>query len=414
MENLLISYRVVEYFSKNQAPGRKKHMIVQSRKMENVPFSPIRKIFAEVDRMKKDGLDIISLGIGEPDFDTPSHITEAMAAATRGGATHYTANKGILALREAICRKLKVEDGLEYDPEEIICTVGVSEGVFVSLGSFLDPGDEVLVPDPSWVSYSHIPVMNGAVPKGYPLREENDFQIDVADLERLLTPKTKILVLLDPSNPVGSVQKKEALEKVAEFAVRNDLLVISDEIYEKIIYDGKKHISIASFPGMRERTIVLNGFAKAYAMTGWRIGYIAAPAELVAVMNRMHMYMVTHTGVQAQWGALAALEGPQDPVVEMVEEFRKRRDFVCRRIDSMEKVSCRVPGGAFYVFLNIRETGMNAEEFTRFLLREAHVAVVPGTAFGVHGEGYVRISYAVSHENLEKAMDRMENALQSL
>jgi len=389
-------------------------MFAQSKKMEAVPLSPIRKIFAEVDKLKADGVDIITLGIGEPDFDTPSHITEAMAAATRNGATHYTANKGIVQLREAVCRKLNVDDGLDYDPEEIICTVGVSEGVYVSLSSFLDPGDEVLVPDPSWVSYFHVPTMNGAVPKGYPLREENDFQIDVEDLEKLVSPKTKMMVVLDPSNPVGAVQEKESLARIAEFAVKHNLLVISDEIYEKIIYDGKKHYSIAAFPGMRERTIVLNGFAKAYAMTGWRIGYIAAPAELISVMNRMHMYVVTHTSVQAQWGAVAALEGPQEPVADMVEEFRKRRDYVCRRIGGMKKVSCRVPGGAFYVFVNIKETGMNAEEFTKYLIREARVAVVPGTAFGSHGEGYVRISYAVSMENLEKSMDRIEKALASL
>lgn len=389
-------------------------MMRQSKKMEAIPFSPIRKIFAEVDKLKSEGVDVIGLGIGEPDFDTPAHITDAMVAATRNGATHYTPNKGIPELRKAICRKLKDEDTLEYDPEEIICTVGVSEGVFVSLSAFLDPGDEVLVPDPSWLNYSHVPTMNGATPVGYPLLEKNNFQIDVHDLERLVTPRTKMLVILDPSNPLGGVQERETLEKVARFAIAHDLLVISDEIYEKILFDGRKHYSIAAFPGMRERTIVLNGFAKAYAMTGWRIGYIAAPADLIQVMNRMHMYIVTHTSSQAQWGALAALEGSQEPVREMVEEFRKRRDYVCERLNRMKGVSCLVPGGAFYIFLNISGTGKNAEEFTRYLLHEANVAVVPGTAFGACGEGYIRISYATSMENLEKAMDRIERALDHL
>ena len=389
-------------------------MVRQSKKMEAIPFSPIRKVFAEVDNLKAQGVDVIGLGIGEPDFDTPPHITDAMVEATRKGATHYTNNKGIVELRKAICRKLKDDDGLSFDPEEIICTVGVSEGVFIALSSFLDPDDEVLVPDPSWLNYSHVPTMNGAVPVGYPLLEKNDFQIDVADLEKRCTPRTKILVVLDPSNPVGAVQRKETLEKVARFAVKNDLLVISDEIYEKIIYDGKKHYSIAAFPEMRERTIVLNGFAKAYAMTGWRIGYVAAPAELIQVMNRMHMYLVTHASTQAQWGALAALDGSQEPVRRMVEEFRGRRDFVCRELNSMKGISCLVPGGAFYVFVNVTGTGMSSEDFTRFLLHKANVAVVPGTAFGECGEGYVRLSYATSMKNLEKAMNRMRTALEAL
>lgn len=389
-------------------------MFKQATKMENIPFSPIRRVFAEVDKLKAQGIDIVSLGIGEPDFDTPAHIIDAMAEAARRGATHYTNNKGIIQLREAICKKLQVDNELEYDLEEIICTVGVSEGVFIALSSFLNPGDEVLVPDPAWLNYTHVPTMNGAKPVGYSLLEENEFQIDVTELEEKVTDKTRILVVLDPSNPTGSIQTYDTLKKVAEFASKHDLLVVSDEIYEKIIYDENKHFSIAAFPGMRERTIVLNGFAKAYAMTGWRIGYVAAPADLIQVMNRMHMYCVTHSPSMVQWGALAALTGSQEPVAQMVAEFKKRRDFMVKALNEIRGLSCLNPGGAFYIFLNNEESGMSCEDFTTFLLQKGNVAVVPGTAFGEFGSGHVRISYATSMENLEKAAMRIEKAMNEL
>ncbi|MGB9825567.1 MAG: pyridoxal phosphate-dependent aminotransferase, partial [Desulfofundulus sp.] len=390
-------------------------MIQPARKLNNIPFSPIRKVFAVVEQLRAEGKDVISLGIGEPDFDTPPHITEAMAEAARRGATHYTNNKGIIELRRAICEKLKKDNGLSYDPEEeIICTVGVSEGVYIALTSFLNPGDEVLVPDPAWLNYTHVPVMNEATPVPYRLSDENGFQIDVSELEEKVTERTKILVVLDPSNPTGAVQKREVLEKVAEFAIKHDLLVISDEIYEKIIYDDNEHVSIASFPGMRERTIVLNGFAKAYAMTGWRLGYVAAPKELIQAMNRLHMYSVTSASSMVQWGGVAALTGPQEPVAEMVAEFKRRRDFMVGALNEAKGISCPKPGGAFYLFPNIRATGMTSEEFTNYLLQEANVAVVPGTAFGKYGEGHVRISYATSLDNLKKAAERIQNALSRL
>lgn len=390
-------------------------MIQPARKLSNIPFSPIRKVFAVVEQLRAEGKDVISLGIGEPDFDTPPHITEAMAEAARRGATHYTNNKGIIELRRAICEKLKKDNGLTYDPEEeIICTVGVSEGVYIALTSFLNPGDEVLVPDPAWLNYTHVPVMNEATPVPYRLSDETGFQIDVTELEEKVTERTKILVVLDPSNPTGAVQKREVLEKVAEFAIKHDLLVISDEIYEKIIYDDEEHVSIASFPGMRERTIVLNGFAKAYAMTGWRLGYVAAPKELVQAMNRLHMYNVTSASSMVQWGGVAALTGPQEPVAEMVAEFKRRRDFMVSALNEAKGISCHKPGGAFYLFPNIRATGMTSEEFTNYLLQEANVAVIPGTAFGKYGEGHVRISYATSLDNLKKAAERIQNALSRL
>jgi len=385
-----------------------------SSKTESIPFSPIRKIFGEAAKLKAQGKDIISLGIGEPDFDTPKHICEAMFEATRGGATHYTPNKGIEELRRAIVDKLKEENNLKYDMEEIICTVGVSEGVFLALSALLDPGDEILVPDPSWLNYSHVPRLYNAVPILYPLTSEDDFQIRVVELEKLVTEKTKVLVVLDPSNPTGGVQRKEVLEQVAQFAIKHDLIVISDEIYEKIIYDGNKHYSIAAFPGMKERTIVLNGFAKAYAMTGWRLGYIAAPAELIAPMAKIHAYNVSNATSMVQWGGVAALKGTQKPVKEMVEEFKKRRDFMVKAINNIKGLSCPNPGGTFYLFVDVKKTGMTGEEFANYLLYEAGVAVVPGTAFGERATHEIRISYATSMENLERAMIKIEKAVSQL
>lgn len=389
-------------------------MIRQAYKLENIPFSPIRKIFDKVNELKAEGKTIISLGIGEPDFDTPSHINEAMFEATKQGATHYTPNKGIIELRKAICEKLLKDNELTYDPEEIICTAGVSEGVFVALSAFLNSGDEVLVPDPSWLNYGHVLTLNEAKAVYYPLTSQKNFQINVSDLEKLINEKTKAIVILDPSNPTGSVLSKECLESVSEFAIRHDLIVISDEIYEKIIYDGNKHYSIAALPNMRERTIVLNGFAKAYAMTGWRLGYIAAPSELIAPMAKIHSYLVTSATSMVQWGGVAALNGTQEPLAEMVEKFKKRRDYVCDEINCIKGLSCIKPQGAFYLFVDVKGTGMNAENFAQYILEEAGVAVVPGTAFGNRATHEIRISYATSIDNLKKAMQNMRNACEKL
>jgi len=371
-------------------------------------------VFAEVDKLKAQGVDIISLGIGEPDFNTPLHICEALAEAARRGETHYTANKGIIELRKAVVAKIQKDAGVSYDPEEIICTVGGTEGVLVSLTSFLDPGEEVLVPDPAWVNYVHVPSLNGAVSVPYQLRDENNFQIDVNELRQLVTERTKMLVLIDPSNPTGAVQTRETLEQVAQFAVEHDLLVVTDEMYEQLVFTGAKHTSIATFPGMRERTIMLNGFSKSYAMTGWRLGYIAAPLDLIQVMVRMHAYTVTHTASMVQWAGVAALEGPQDCVHDMVAEFERRRDFMFEAVRTMKGIKCNKPDGAFYLFPDVSGTGMNGEELTKYLLNEANVAVVPGTAFGDYGKNHIRISFATSMERLEKAAIRMKAALEKL
>jgi len=387
-------------------------LIKAAEKMNKIPFSAIRKVFDEIDRQRAQGKNIISLGIGEPNFDTPANIVAAMAKAAEEGATHYTPNKGILPLRKAICKYLEQYD-LHYDVEEIICTVGVAEAIFMVFSAYLEPGDEVLVPDPSWVNYANVPILNYAKPVPYVLLPENNFQADVEKLEELVTEKTKILVLLDPSNPTGAVQSKENLEKLAEFAVKHDLLVISDEIYDQLLYGGMKHISIASFPGMRERTVVLNGFSKSYAMTGWRVGYAAAPIELIPPMAKMHAYMVTNVTSMAQYGALEALTGPQDSVKAMRDEFEKRRDYVVNEINSIPKLKCNNPDGAFYVFMDVSETGMDCEEFVNYMIANG-VGMVPGTAFGESGKYLVRISYAASMEDLKECMSRLRNAVAKL
>jgi aspartate/methionine/tyrosine aminotransferase len=389
-------------------------LIKYSSKLEKIPFSPIRKVMGEVRRLKSLGHDVINLGIGEPDFDTPAHINNAMIEATKNGETHYTTNKGIDELRQAISEKLKNDNDLEYDIEEIICTVGVTQGIFCALSAFLDEGDEVLVPDPSWLNYSHIPRLNGAEPVLFPLTADNNFKIKVEELEKRVTDKTKALVILDPSNPTGGVQSKEILEQVAEFAIKHDLLVFSDEIYEKLIYDGNKHYSIAALPGMRKRTIIFNGFSKAYAMTGWRLGYIAADAELIPPILKMHAYNVANSTSMVQHGGIAALKGSQESVNIMVEEFKKRRDFLVSEINNIKGLSCPSPGGAFYLFVDVKDTGMTGEEFSDFILKEAGVGLIPGTAFGERATHEVRISYAASMDELERAITKIKQAIEKL
>jgi aspartate/methionine/tyrosine aminotransferase len=389
-------------------------MVKQAKKVADIPFSPIRKIFDQVNVLKSQGKEIISLGIGEPDFDTPSHIVEAMYEATIKGATHYTPNKGIVELRKAITDKLLADNELLYNAEEIICTAGVSEAVYVAISAFLNPCDEILIPDPAWLNYGHVTTLNDAIPVYYTLTSDNNFQINVEELERKVSDKTKMIIILDPSNPTGGVLSKENIFEIAGFAKKHDLLVLSDEIYEKIIYDGKKHYSIAVLPGMRERTIVLNGFAKAYAMTGWRLGYIAAPEELIGPMAKIHSYMVTSASSMVQWGGVAALKGSQEPLNAMVEEFKIRRDYVYNEINSIKGLSCIMPEGAFYMFVDVKNTNMDGESFASYLLETAGVAVVPGTAFGGKATHEVRISYATSLDNLKVAMGNIRKACEDL
>ena len=385
-------------------------------RVNKIQPSPTLAIDAKAKALKAQGVDVVGFGAGEPDFDTPENIREAGKKAIDAGFTRYMAVGGADDLKDAIIAKMKRDHGLEYTRDEISVACGAKHTLYNISQALIQEGDEVIIPGPYWVSYPDQVVLAGGTPVFIMTDESTGFKITPEQLDKAITPKTRYLILNSPCNPTGSTYSKEELAALGQVLLKHDhVLVVADDIYERLIYDGLVFYNIAQVvPELKSRTIVVNGVSKTYAMTGWRIGYIAAPAELISVMNRMHMYIVTHTSAQAQWGALAALEGPQEPVAGMVEEFRKRRDYVCRRIGGMKKVSCRVPGGAFYVFVNIKETGMGAEEFTKYLIREAHVAVVPGTAFGSHGEGYVRLSYAVSMENLEKSMDRIEKAVASL
>jgi len=384
----------------------------EASRLGQVPFSGIRRIMEEANRLEQAGASIIHLEIGRPDFDTPAHIKEAAKAALDRGDVHYTSNLGTIALRRAVSRKLRDENGLDYDPEtEIMITVGAVEGIFAAAAAFLNPGEEMLVPDPGWVNYVSVPRIISAQSTSYRLREEAGFQPEAAQIAAAITPRTKLLVLLSPGNPTGTVASQDALREIAFLAQRHDLLVVADEIYERIVYDGAQHVSIASLPGMRDRTIVVNGFSKAYSMTGWRLGYLAASKELMPPLLKVHQNLVTCATSFAQAGGVAALEGPQECVAAMVQEFKRRRDMLIEALRHIPGVRCIVPQGAFYVFPNVSAFGLTSEAIAMYILQEAGVAVVPGTAFGRGGEGYIRISFANSFEQIEEATRRLAAAL---
>jgi aspartate/methionine/tyrosine aminotransferase len=376
--------------------------------MQLVPFSGIRKVFERAKALEREGRPVIFLETGRPDFDTPAHIKEAAKRALDAGDVHYTSNYGTPELRAAIAEKLKRENGLTYDPDaEIIVTVGAAEAVFDAFLAFLNPGDEVLYPEPSWLNYAAAARLAGAIPVPIPLRESDGYQIDPDEVRRRITSRTRLLIIASPHNPTGAVQSPDTLRDLADLVVQCNLLVISDEIYERIIYDDRVHVSLARLPGMGERTITINGFSKAFSMTGWRLGYAAAPQPFIQAMNRVHQYNVACACAFAQAGAVAALKGPQDCVTAMVAEFRRRRDLVVPAINAMRGLSCVNPGGAFYVWVNITRIGVTSEDFSMNLLERAYVSLVPGTVFGESGQGYVRLSYANSYERLEEALRRL-------
>jgi len=380
-------------------------------RMGSIPFSGIRKVFEEVTRREQRGEKIIHLEIGRPDFDTPAHVKEAAKGALDEGKVHYSSNYGIPELREAIVQKLKQENGLSFDPTEIIITVGTTESIFMTMMAFLNPGDEVLVPDPCWVNYYYGPRMVGAIPVSVPLREENDFNPCVDDYRSRITPRTRMMIINTPNNPTGSVCPESVLEGLAQLAQEKDLFVLSDEIYEKIIYDGEHHISIGSLPGMRKRTITVNGFSKIYSMTGWRLGYAAADKEWISAMIRIHQYTTSCATTFVQWGGITALRGSQIEAEGMVREFDRRRNLVYGALKEMPGIHVVKPKGAFYIFPNIKAFGKTPEAMTQYLLEEAHISVVPGTTLGEFGKDFIRISYANSYENLKIAMEQMKRAL---
>lgn len=387
--------------------------IRQSERMKNAPLSNIRNIIAYADRLEREGRSVIHLELGEPDFNTPAHIVEACKKALDNQEVHYGPITGTLGLRRALSRHC-TRYGLEYAPEEILVSTGVVHGVFLSMLAYLDPGDEILVPDPGYLIYFADPHIAQAKPVSYPLREENHFQLDAATLEALVTPRTKAILLCSPANPCGSVLNRDSLDAVASLAIRHNLLVLSDEIYSDMTYDGPMPPSIASLPGMRERTIVLNGFSKYYAMTGWRIGYMLCPVELLDPIMRLSFYSIACPTTFIQSAGIAALEGDEGPSKDMLAEYRRRRDFMVEAVNAMPGCRCRRPEGAFYIFANIEGTGLDADTFCTRLLEETGVTVTPGPVFGDEGNGFIRISYANSLENLQEAAQRMHRWLLEL
>ncbi len=386
-----------------------------ANRMANIPFSGIRKVLEAANRMEQDGRKIIRLEIGRPDFDTPAHIKAAAAAALTEGKVHYTSNYGIAELRNALARKLAQENGITCDPaSEVIVTAGATEAVFVTVMGLLNPGDEVLIPGPCWPSYLPCCHMAGAVPVSVPARFENRFVPRIEDVTACLTARTRMIIVNSPNNPTGSVYGADILKNIAQVAIDNDLFVLSDEIYERIIYDGIEHQSIGSYPDMRERTITVNGFSKAFSMTGWRLGYVAADESITAALIRIHQNTMACATTFAQWGGLAAITGSQTETEKMISEFDRRRNFMFAAMENLPGVRTVKPEGAFYLFVDIDELGRSAEEVAMFLLEQAGVAVVPGPAFGTHGKSCIRISYAAAYETLEIAAQKMADAFAAM
>lgn len=385
-----------------------------ARRMDCLPFSGIRSIMERANKMQQEGTDIIHMEIGRPDFDTPDVIKKAAYASIEKGNVFYTSNYGTPELRTAIAHKLATENDVKYDPEEILVTVGVGEGTYAAIAAFCDPGDEILVPDPVWLNYINVPNFFGAVPVAYSLKEANAYQIDPVQIESLISKKTRMIIINSPGNPTGAVQSRQTLEKIAAIAQKHDLIVVSDEIYEKLVYDDTKHFSIASLPGMKERTITLNGFSKCYSMTGWRLGYAAAPSEIISALVRVHQYINTCAPSFVQEAGITALRDAGSDVKIMVKEYERRRNYAVKQLNSMDKVSCLIPEGAFYIFLNVSELGMTSLQMSEYLLDHAHVATVPGTAFGKGGEGYIRLSYATAFDEIGTAMQRMRRVFTHL
>jgi len=373
-----------------------------SKVAQNMQPSGIRKFFDVVSEMP----DAISLGVGEPDFDTPWHIREAGIYSLEKGRTFYTSNSGLMDLRQEVASYYMRKHGIIYDPKnEVFITVGGSEAIDMAIRAMADPGDEIIIPEPCYVSYVPCAQLAGAVPVTIPLKEENEFRLTADELRAAITPKTKILMLAFPNNPTGAIMTRENLEAVAEVCLENDLYVISDEIYGELTYLGE-HTTIASLPGMRDRTIVINGFSKAYAMTGWRLGFVTGPQLIVSQMLKLHQYAIMCAPTTSQYAGVEALRNGDDDVLRMRESYNQRRRYLVKELNDMG-LHCFEPFGAFYVFPSIKHLGMTSDEFATRLLAEEKLAVVPGTAFGDCGEGFIRISYAYSLAELKEALGRI-------
>jgi aspartate aminotransferase len=389
-----------------------------SVKNKSISPSVTLAITAKAKKMKADGIDIISFGAGEPDFNTPAHIRKAAIDAIEKGLTGYTASAGLPELKQAICEKLKNDNNLEYTPENIVVSNGAKHSLFNALQAICNPGDEVIIPVPYWVSYPEMVKMADAKPVFVETSEENGFKYDKNSLLNAINNKTKAIILNSPSNPTGTVYTKEELEEIAKIAVENNIFVISDEIYEKLIYEGN-HVSIASLGDeIKELTIVINGMSKAYAMTGWRIGYLAADNEIAKIITNVQSHATSNPNTIAQYASIEALRGDQEPIKEMIRAFNERRKYMVDKINSIDKLSCRMPEGAFYVMVNISKiigstiNGFkinNSIDFAEYLLDIAKVAVIPGAGFG--SDNYIRLSYATSLDNIKEGLRRIEEAL---
>ena len=380
-----------------------------SKRARAIEPSGIRRFFDLLDDME----DVVSLTVGQPDFITPWHIRTAAIESLEAGKTYYTSNRGLTLLREEICKYLSRRFSLSYDPtSELLVTVGGSEAIDLVIRGVVDPGDEVIIPAPCFVCYEPLVTLSGGVPVIIETKEEDLFRLTPEALKAALTPKTKLLILPFPNNPTGAVMPREDLEKIAEALRGTNVLVLSDEIYAELTY-GSRHVSIASLPGMRERTLLVSGFSKAYAMTGWRLGYLAAPADMVKEIFKIHQYGIMCAPTTAQYGAIEAMQNGDGDIAEMAAEYDRRRKYLVKRLRELG-LPCFEPQGAFYVFPNISEFGMTSEKFCEKLLYDYRVAIVPGTAFGKSGEGFARISYAYSVSHLDKALDRMTQMLQDL
>ncbi len=380
-----------------------------SERIVDIPFSGIRKFFDIAAEMK----DVISLGVGEPDFDTPWHIRDEGIYSLEKGRTAYTSNAGLKELKMEIARYLKRRFEVSYDyDKEMMITVGGSEAIDMALRAMLDPGDEVLIPQPSYVSYVPCTVLANGKPVVIDLKEENDFRLTAEELKAAITPKTKILIMPFPNNPTGAIMERGDLEAVARVVIEHDLYVISDEIYAELTYLDD-HVTISSLPGMRERTVLINGFSKAYSMTGWRLGYACAPEAILEQMLKIHQYAIMCAPTTSQYAAVEAVKNGDADVAEMRQEYNGRRRYLVKRLRDMG-LTCFEPYGAFYAFPCIKKFNMTSDEFATRMLQEEKVVVVPGTAFGDCGEGYLRISYAYSLHKLKEALDRMEGFIEKL
>ena len=381
-----------------------------NQKVRSIQPSGIRKFFDIANEIE----DVISLGVGEPDFDTPWHVREEGIYTLQKGRTFYTANRGLMELRTEISNYIARNHAVQYNPAtQVLVTIGGSEAIDLALRACLEPGDEVIYHEPCYVSYLPCITLADGVPVPIPLKEANDFRLTAEELEAAITPKSKALILTFPNNPTGAVMTKEDLEAIAEVIVRHDLLVITDEIYSELSYTGKKHYSLIDLPGMVERTIYINGFSKAYAMTGWRLGYCCGPEEILAQMVKIHQFAIMAAPTMSQYAGTMALKNGASDVEMMRDSYNQRRRYLMAELERLG-IPCFEPFGAFYIFPNISQFGLSSEEFATRLIREHKVAVVPGSAFGQSGEGFVRVSYAYSIEELKQAFERIERFITEL